>query len=68
MEFNPSKKNEDIKEVRDSENVEESIEYGSGGQGIVQAGVLQKMTWKDRRRGQEQAHCFEIKEELSFWQ
>lgn len=40
MEFKPSKKNEDIKRVRDSENVEESTEYGPCGQGIVQAGEL----------------------------
>lgn len=58
MEFKASKKNEDIKEVRDSETVEESIEYGPGGQGIVQAGVLQKMSWKDRRWGPKASTLF----------
>lgn len=52
MEFKPSKKNENIKGVRDSENVEESTEYGPCGQGIVQSGELQGMSWKDRRWGQ----------------
>lgn len=45
MEFNLSKeKNEDIKGARNSENVEESLEYSPGGQEIVQVGVLRKMS------------------------
>lgn len=49
VEFKPSKKkNEDIKGVRASKNVEQSIEYGPGGQGIVQAGLLQRRSWSER--------------------
>lgn len=41
MEFNLSvEKNEDIKGVRNSENVEESLEYSPGGQEIVKVGVV----------------------------
>lgn len=31
------------------ENVDEQIEYGPGGRGIAQAGVLSRISWKDKK-------------------